>query len=142
MSNVYAVLGAGRQGTAAAYDMSRWGDAGRVILADWDLDAARQAAERVNKLIGRTVADATEVDVTDFEAVVRVLTDADAFLSAVPYYYNLDITKAALEARAHVCDLGATRTSPAGNTASTRTLGKPTFASSPTAVRFRAWAPH
>jgi lysine 6-dehydrogenase len=106
MSHVYAVLGAGRQGTAAAYDMSVHGDAGRVILADWDLEAARRASERVNRLTGTTVAEAAEVDVTDLEAVVRVLTDVDAVLSAVPYYYNLEITRAALEARAHLCDLG------------------------------------
>ena len=44
----YAVLGAGRQGTAAAYDMARWGDAHHVILADYDLEVAHRAAERVN----------------------------------------------------------------------------------------------
>ena len=40
MSYTYAVLGAGRQGAAAAYDMARWGAAKRVILADLDLSAA------------------------------------------------------------------------------------------------------
>ena len=34
----YAVLGAGRQGTAAAYDLARHGDARRVLLADRDAD--------------------------------------------------------------------------------------------------------
>ena len=43
MPTTYAVLGAGRQGTAAAYDMARWGDARRVILADYDLAVARRA---------------------------------------------------------------------------------------------------
>ena len=40
------------------------------------------------------------------EAVERLLTGVDAFLSAVPYVYNLDITRAAMQARAHMCDLG------------------------------------
>jgi len=40
MSYTYAVLGAGRQGTAAAYDMARWGEARRVILADREVEAA------------------------------------------------------------------------------------------------------
>ncbi len=106
MSFNYAVLGAGRQGAAAAYDMARWGDAARVVLADYDLAVARQAAERVNDLIGRAVAEAVQLDVTDLDAVGRTLAGVDSFLSAVPYYYNLGIAKAAIEARAHMCDLG------------------------------------
>jgi len=30
MNYTYAVFGAGRQGTAAAYDMGRWGEAGLI----------------------------------------------------------------------------------------------------------------
>jgi len=106
MSFDYAVLGAGRQGAAAAYDMARWGDAARVVLADYDLAVARQAAERVNDLIGRAVAEAVQLDVADLGAVERTLMGVDSFLSAVPYYYNLGIAKAAIEMRAHMCDLG------------------------------------
>jgi lysine 6-dehydrogenase len=40
----YAVLGAGRQGTAAAYDMARWGEARHVRLADYHLETARRAS--------------------------------------------------------------------------------------------------
>ncbi len=103
---VYAVLGAGRQGTAAAYDMARWGDARRVVLADRDIEIAQGAAERVNALLGQTVAEPAQVDVGDGKAIVQLLTGVDACLSAVPYYYNLDITQAALQAGAHLCDLG------------------------------------
>ena len=106
MSYTYAVLGAGRQGTAAAYDMARWGEAGRVLLADCDLEAAQRAAKRVNQLVGTNVAEAVQVDVTDLQAVERVLTGVDAFLSAVPYHYNLDITQVAIRVKAHMCDLG------------------------------------
>jgi lysine 6-dehydrogenase len=106
MSYTYAVLGAGRQGTAAAYDMARWGDARRVLLADCDLDVARKAAERINELMGQAVAEPAQVDVTDLEAVEQALTGVDSFLSAVPYYYNLDITRVAIRAKAHMCDLG------------------------------------
>jgi len=106
MTYTYAVLGAGRQGTAAAYDMARWGEAGRVVLADQDLVVARRAAERINRLLGQAVAEAAQVDVRDPAALVRLLQGVDAFLSAVPYYYNLDITRAAIAARASMCDLG------------------------------------
>jgi len=106
MPYTYAVLGSGRQGTAAAYDMARWGDARCVILADLDLEVARRAAEWVNALLDASIAEPIQVDVTDLEAVERLLTGVDAFLSAVPYVYNLEITRAAIQARAHMCDLG------------------------------------
>jgi lysine 6-dehydrogenase len=106
MPYTYAVLGAGRQGTAAAYDMARWGDAQRIVLADYELGTAQRAAERVNGLMGQAVAEPYQVDVTDLEAVERALTGVDAFLSAVPYYYNLDITQVAVRVGASMCDLG------------------------------------
>jgi lysine 6-dehydrogenase len=106
MKYTYAVLGAGRQGTASAYDMARWGEAKRVILADRELAFAQRAARRVNQLIGAEVAEATQVEVTDMAALEHVLQGVDAFVSAVPYYYNLDITRVAVKVKASMCDLG------------------------------------
>ena len=106
MNLTYAVLGAGRQGTAAAYDLARWGDASQVVLADINLEVASNAAARVNRLVGRSIARPAQVDVTDPQAVRRVLSGVDAFLSAVPYYYNLELTRLAIEAKAHMADLG------------------------------------
>jgi lysine 6-dehydrogenase len=106
MPYTYAVLGAGRQGIAAAYDMARWGDARRVILADHDLEIARRAAERVDTLVGKGVAGPAHLDATDPKAVEQLLTGVDACLSAVPYMYNLGVTRAAISARANMCDLG------------------------------------
>jgi lysine 6-dehydrogenase len=106
MEYSYAVLGAGRQGTAAGYDMARWGEARRVIMADQDLQAAQRATERINRLVGRAVAEAAWVDVTRPDSVREVIQGVDAFLSAVPYYYNLELTQAAIEARVSMADLG------------------------------------
>ncbi len=102
----YVVLGAGRQGTAAAYDMAHWGDAKLVKLADQDSQAAHQAAERVNKLTGKMVAEPLQVDVRDHEAIKKILTGVNACLSAVPYYFNLDITRLAIQTGVPICDLG------------------------------------
>jgi lysine 6-dehydrogenase len=57
-------------------------------------------------LVGRTVAEAQVFDVSDQQALVELLRPFDAAMSAVPYYYNLDITCAAIEAGTHICDLG------------------------------------
>ncbi len=103
---VYAVLGAGRQGTAAAHDMAKWGDASKVLLADKDLAAAKAGAERVNQLIGRPVVEAVELDGSDLEGVANLLKGVDACLSAMPYHLNMAITKVAIDAGVHYNDLG------------------------------------
>ena len=106
MGFVYGVVGAGRQGTAAAYDMARFGDASAVRIADVDEAAARAAAERVNRLVGDDLASPYKVDVTDHAALVSFLEPVDAFLSAVPYWLNPGVTRAAIAARASMTDLG------------------------------------
>jgi lysine 6-dehydrogenase len=106
MTYHYLILGAGRQGTAAAYDLARFGDAARITLADADPTRAEGAAQRVNRLLDRDVARGVRLDVRDAAALVVALRGADACLSAVPYAFNLEITRAAIQARCGLCDLG------------------------------------
>ena len=106
MKYTYAVLGGGRQGTAAAYDMARFGDAEKVLIADVDLQAAEASTRRVNTLLKAEVAEAAELDVTDTKTLESFLASVDSFLSAVPYWLNPAITAAAIRARASMCDLG------------------------------------
>jgi lysine 6-dehydrogenase len=103
---VYGVLGAGRQGTAAAYDMARFGNARQIVLGDINPELGKRAVERVNSFSGRKVAEYAFVDATHRAELDRFLQGKDAFLSAVPYYYNLEIAKSAIRARASMCDLG------------------------------------
>jgi lysine 6-dehydrogenase len=106
MSYVYAVLGSGRQGTAAAYDLARFGEAKQVLLGDLDLGVAEESAARVNRLLDRQVAQARRVDVTEPRQLVALLREVDALVSAVPYWLNPRITSAAIQARASMTDLG------------------------------------
>ena len=106
MEYTYAVVGAGRQGTAAAYDMAKFGDANKVLIADVSLENAKKAANRVNDLLKTKIAESKKVDVKDHNSLRKLLMGVDAFLSSVPYYYNLEIAKAAIEAKASMCDLG------------------------------------
>jgi lysine 6-dehydrogenase len=104
----YAVIGAGRQGTAAAFDLARFGEADYLLLADQSLEQAARAATRVNTLIGREVARAAQVEVRDEDAVVEMLTGGgiEVFISGVPYFFNLTLTNAAIRAGASMCDFG------------------------------------
>lgn len=49
MSHRYAVIGSGRQGTAATYDLACFGDAEHVLLADQSLSQGERASARVNQ---------------------------------------------------------------------------------------------
>lgn len=102
----YTILGAGRQGTAAAYDLARYGSAARIELCDMDLPRAQAAAMRVNKLSESELCHGQALDVLDPAALRRAMEPADVTLSAVPYKFNLAITQAALEVRTSLCDMG------------------------------------
>jgi len=102
----YIILGAGRQGIAAAYDLALFGEASRVTLADRDSKLAEAAAERVNELLHRRAADAVTLDVSNDTTVRHVLKDYNVVLSAVPYFYNLVLTRAAIDCGVSFCDLG------------------------------------
>ena len=86
--------------------MAKFGDAKKILIADISLENAKKAVNRVNNLLNVNISEAKQVDVSDYSSLVNFLTGVDAFLSSVPYYYNLEIAKAAVEAKASMCDLG------------------------------------
>jgi lysine 6-dehydrogenase len=106
MSIRYAIFGAGRQGTASAYELIVHGEASLVTLLDRDEEVAVAAANRVNELTGSRIAVGRKIDVKDRQAVEKVLEDADGCISAVPYYHNLEITEAAIKTKTHMTDMG------------------------------------
>ncbi len=100
-----AVLGAGMQGTAAAYDMARFGG-GTVRLFDHDGERAIAGAARINALLGRPAATGAALDARDRAAVTAALAGVAVTLSGLPYYLNLDAAKSAIEAGSSFGDLG------------------------------------
>ncbi len=106
MSIRYAIFGAGRQGTASAFELAVNGDASVITLFDRDEDVAVSAADRVNRLTESRLAKGRRIDVHDRKALEEVLKDTDAFISAVPYYHNLELTKAAIRTKTHMTDMG------------------------------------
>jgi lysine 6-dehydrogenase len=94
------------QGTAAAYDLARFGDAERVLFLDSDLPRAQKSADRVNRLTGTTLCSAKAANATNLDSMVADLAGASVVLSCVPYHYHQDVVKAALAAGVNVVDLG------------------------------------
>jgi lysine 6-dehydrogenase len=97
----YLVLGAGMMGSAAAYDLARSGPDNQVVLADINLQTAKRSAGA----IGANVQP-VRLDVNSNRDLVEVMRGCDAVISAVTYSVNLQVTRAALQAGVHVCDLG------------------------------------
>ena len=96
------VLGAGLQGSACAYDLLQNPKVTQVRLADIHLDhlpdfLAPYSGERLIP---------TPLDVRDRTAVLAVMRECDAVMSAIPYYFNLQMAECAVEAGVHFCDLG------------------------------------
>jgi lysine 6-dehydrogenase len=107
VSNIrYGVVGAGRQGTAAAYDLIKHGDAASVTMFDREGDVAEQAADRLNRLSGRAAAFGVPLDVAERDDLTAALEPLDIYVCAVPYVLIPACTAAALDARTSMVDLG------------------------------------
>jgi lysine 6-dehydrogenase len=104
------VIGAGMMGSAAAYDMARCGRVESVTLADADTRRAKDATARINKLTRTKKVQATGIDASSRREAVRKMRGHDGTLSAVPYFYNLELAKAAIDAGNHFADLGGNNT--------------------------------
>jgi lysine 6-dehydrogenase len=104
------VIGSGMMGSAAAFDMARTRQVNSVTLADNDAKRAREVAARVNRIAGEKKVRAVVLDASDEKAAARLMHGHDAALSAVPYFLNLGLARAAVEARCHFADLGGNNT--------------------------------
>ena len=104
------VIGSGMMGSAAAYDMARQADVQVVTLADSDPRRAREVAARINHIHGEKKVRAVALDAADEKSTARLMKGHDAALSAVPYFLNLGLTRAAIAAGCHFADLGGNNT--------------------------------
>jgi lysine 6-dehydrogenase len=96
------VLGAGLQGSACAFDLLQNPDVREVRLADISIDhlppfLAPYSGERLIP---------TPLDVRNEEAVLALMRESDAVMSAIPYYFNLRLAELAVKAGTHFSDLG------------------------------------
>jgi len=104
------VIGSGMMGSAAAFDMARTSEVDSVTLADSDSQRVREVAARVNRITGSRKVRAVMLDASNEKAAAKVMRGHDAALSAVPYFLNLGLARAAVEARCHFADLGGNNT--------------------------------
>src|SRR5271157_2564837 len=104
------VIGSGMMGSAAAYDMARQEEVASVTLADNDVRRAKDVAARINRITGDHKVRAVPLDAAKQKDAARLMKGHDGTLSAVPYFLNFGLAKAAIGAGCHFADLGGNNT--------------------------------
>lgn len=97
------VLGAGRMGFGAAFDLAHNSPGVEsVTLVDADPEVADAAVAK----IGSDKVVAKALDVSDRKATVDEMASHDSAISCVNYWYNEELSRIAIVTRTHLCDLG------------------------------------
>lgn len=90
-------------GHGAAFDLIRNSpDVERVTVADLDIKKASAVVDAV----GSDRVDAVSLDASNNDAVAELMRGHDAAISCVNYWYNVALSRAAIETGVHLCDLG------------------------------------
>src|SRR6266536_4839745 len=96
------VLGAGLQGSACAFDLLQQPGVARVTIAD--LKPERLPAF-LKPHVGKRLA-LVKLDLQDAAALRAVMGGHEAVLNAAPYYFALEVSRAAVDTGLHCADLG------------------------------------
>lgn len=97
------VLGAGRMGYGAVYDLIHNSpEVSEVTVADSDINKAEDIAAKINS----PKIFPLKLDVSKNEQTVSALEKHDSAISCVNYWYNLELSKIAIETYTNFCDLG------------------------------------
>lgn len=100
------VLGAGLMGRAIAFDLDRFSSFKKITIVDKD----EKMLESAEIFLKNKKVEFGVLDVKNHEDVKTFFQEYNVVISAVPYYLNYELSKIAVDAKAHFLDLG-------GNTA-------------------------
>ena len=106
MSYNYCILGTGRQGTAAAYDLIKFAEINSLLLIDSLEHNINLCLEKIKPIINDVNIITEVVNINDKNELIKKLKNYDIFLSSVPYEYNLMLTEIALISKTSMVDLG------------------------------------
>jgi len=96
------VLGAGMMGRAVAFDLEKYSNFSKITVADKD----EQTLQSAKSFLKGKKIDFAIINVNDPKEVRKHFQHADIVISAVPYRFNYDMTKIAVETKTHFLDLG------------------------------------
>jgi len=96
------ILGSGRMGRAIAFDCLHQNDVDKVIVADISEEQIINSLDGIEDSKLHTAI----VDVTNLQDVAALMAGNSIVISAVPYMFNLNLAKTAVETGCNFCDLG------------------------------------
>lgn len=97
------VLGAGRMGHGAVYDLIyNSPEVSSVTVADYDFGKVRELSEQIKS----PKLNAVRIDASDKQEISGLMQRHDAVISCINYWYNLELSKIAVETKTNFCDLG------------------------------------
>lgn len=98
-----AVIGAGAMGQVTIRDLVESKNVTGVLIADMDL-ARAEALKR--DLGGSSKIACAKADVSDTKGLADILSGYGCVINCTPYYFNVNVMEAALQAGCHYTDLG------------------------------------
>ena len=104
----FVIVGSGRQGIAVAYDLlsSSYNDIHHVTMVDVNSSFLDKALKKISGISNHKNLKGITVDVTNETKMLEILSDTDVMISAVPYEFNLELTKIAIKSKTSMVDLG------------------------------------
>lgn len=96
------VLGAGMMGRAIAYDLCRHSKFDSIAIADRN----KKTLQSSKKFLKKEEIDFYTLDIEKTDDVKKNFQNYDVAISAVPYKYNYNLAKIAIETKTHFLDLG------------------------------------
>ena len=106
MNKTYCIIGTGRQGTAAAYDLLMYANISKLLLMDNNQESIDACMRKLDSFKSKNNIVTSIIDFNDMQDLKDKLKEVDIFLSSVPYKYNLMLTEIALETCCSMVDLG------------------------------------
>ena len=106
MKKKYCIIGTGRQGTAAAYDLLVHADVESLTLLDCNQNSIDECLKKIDSVSNSVKIQQFIIDFNKTDQLKQLLDSVDIFLSSVPYKYNLMLTELAIETACSMVDLG------------------------------------
>lgn len=102
MKKIVVLGGAGAMGQIIVRDLAESPDIDQVVIADFNL----ALAEKLKTEIGGVKVNAVFADLQKSDQLVALLSGCSVVINSTPYYFNIDVMEAALQAGCHYIDLG------------------------------------
>ena len=101
----YCIVGSGRQGTAAAYDIIKFASPKTLTIIDMSLENLNRCEKTIKRLTGFHI-NKIALDISNEKKMIEALQNIDIFLSSVPYPLNPYLTEIAIKSKTSMVDLG------------------------------------